>query len=528
MLIISVLILGGIVAYSNPKLKYDRQLTLGQKYLNEMDYQKAVAAYQAAIEIDSKSPDAYEALAEVYIAIDDLDSAKKILSEGVANTKSEELSELLSDIQKSYKMADDKDDSKSDFDEDADRVIDSEEQDDVDFELTQQQIKLFEDMTRYMWEGFYSIPAYSTAPWSEEHKSEYHWESSDLNNLATYIILSEFFVNYKDYANAEDGDNEWQVKMPYKGTLSWAESLWGVSEHDADALISDDVHDGYFVAGLGDWGVEWPFMEDINVSVEDNGERIVVNGKAGIGQIYPEEAYYYYDFSMRYRRNLNSSFEGYTFESMDLEYIGDETVSGKNELNDDIETVLDAYVGYFEEECDIDSGTMDRTSVYFIYLNDDLIPEMIIDYGSAADGADIFTYSDGMVDSIHLRRGEFSYWEKKNVIDNSAGNMGYYTTDIISISDGKFIILGSGIQSVKDEYYDDDSWVDHVDEAYIRDCDWDGREVSYTEYEAIVKGFHPDDTTTYNASYELGVALSYDTKSSLEEAYHVLQHRWGE
>lgn len=60
------------------------------------------------------------------------------------------------------------------------------------------------------------------------------------------------------------------------------------------------------------------------------------------------------------------------------------------------------------------------------------------------------------------------------------------------------------------------------------DCKWNDSDVSYSEFVTIVNSYHPDDTTTYNSSYELGIALSSDVKTVLEQAYYNLQQRWNE
>lgn len=66
-----------------------KQLDLGAKYVDELDYEKAIAAYKAAISIDPKCEEAYLALAEIYMALNDPEQALAILTEGYAQTGSE-------------------------------------------------------------------------------------------------------------------------------------------------------------------------------------------------------------------------------------------------------------------------------------------------------------------------------------------------------------------------------------------------------------------------------------------------------
>ena len=95
--VLLVIVVTGIAVLGSPARRYDRQLSLGEKYLDELDYEKAIAAYKAAIEIDPKNPEAYGALAELYLATGDKEAALVILQEGYAATGSKELEALISE-----------------------------------------------------------------------------------------------------------------------------------------------------------------------------------------------------------------------------------------------------------------------------------------------------------------------------------------------------------------------------------------------------------------------------------------------
>ena len=66
--------------------QYQEQLSLGEKYLKELNYEDAIVALNRAIEIDPRSPEPYLLLADVYVGQEDFDSAKKILEEGYQAT----------------------------------------------------------------------------------------------------------------------------------------------------------------------------------------------------------------------------------------------------------------------------------------------------------------------------------------------------------------------------------------------------------------------------------------------------------
>ena len=90
-----VIVVTGIIIFSSPQRKYDKQLSLGQRYLDELDYDKAIAAYKAAIEIDPHNPEAYEALAKIYMETEEVELAKAVLDEGISKAESAQLEELL-------------------------------------------------------------------------------------------------------------------------------------------------------------------------------------------------------------------------------------------------------------------------------------------------------------------------------------------------------------------------------------------------------------------------------------------------
>ena len=64
---------------------------------------RAIAAYRAAIDIDPKNPEAYEALAELFLEQEDKEAAIEILNESLENTESRKLKKLLAEAETSEK-----------------------------------------------------------------------------------------------------------------------------------------------------------------------------------------------------------------------------------------------------------------------------------------------------------------------------------------------------------------------------------------------------------------------------------------
>lgn len=77
---------------------WQEQYDLGARYLSEGNYEEAIIAFNAAIEIDPKRADAYLNLANVYLELGDMDAAKKTLEDGAAATGDAEIQALLDTI----------------------------------------------------------------------------------------------------------------------------------------------------------------------------------------------------------------------------------------------------------------------------------------------------------------------------------------------------------------------------------------------------------------------------------------------
>ena len=75
------------------------QLRLGNRYLDDLDYERAIAAFEQVIEIDPKNVDAYMGLAEAYIGLGDYEKAIKILKEGEDETDDDDLYDYRKELE---------------------------------------------------------------------------------------------------------------------------------------------------------------------------------------------------------------------------------------------------------------------------------------------------------------------------------------------------------------------------------------------------------------------------------------------
>ena len=89
------LLLGLAACGKSPEEKWQEQYELGMKYVSEGNYEEAVLAFTAAIEIDPKNVDAYMGLADIYENRQDYGSLRSILQQGVEATDDAGLRERL-------------------------------------------------------------------------------------------------------------------------------------------------------------------------------------------------------------------------------------------------------------------------------------------------------------------------------------------------------------------------------------------------------------------------------------------------
>ena len=72
----------GIGFLAVKKQKYEKQLSLGEKYLAQLDYENAEICFRKAISIEEKEAAPYLQLAAVYFVQERPEEAKEILEEG--------------------------------------------------------------------------------------------------------------------------------------------------------------------------------------------------------------------------------------------------------------------------------------------------------------------------------------------------------------------------------------------------------------------------------------------------------------
>ncbi|MDO5291839.1 MAG: tetratricopeptide repeat protein [bacterium] len=98
-IVIAVIIFGGLatIVVGNAKTKGEvsKQLSLGDKFLEKLDYKQAILAYEKAINIDDKNVETYRKLAKAYKEDDQIENAINTLEKGYKVTGEESLKDMV-------------------------------------------------------------------------------------------------------------------------------------------------------------------------------------------------------------------------------------------------------------------------------------------------------------------------------------------------------------------------------------------------------------------------------------------------
>lgn len=80
-LLVIITVGGTIIA--NTSVSVDKQLMLGEKYLLNLEYEKAIITFEKILQVDKKNVDAYLGMADAYIGLEELDKAEAIIYRGL-------------------------------------------------------------------------------------------------------------------------------------------------------------------------------------------------------------------------------------------------------------------------------------------------------------------------------------------------------------------------------------------------------------------------------------------------------------
>lgn len=162
----------------------------------------------------------------------------------------------------------------------------------------------------------------------------------------------------------------------------------------------------------------------------------------------------------------------------------------------------------------------ERTQYGFalVYVDEDLIPELVCYSGTEAGGCQIYTWRDGDTDLLQTHRLGFSYIEKKNLLCNSDGVQGAFFDIVYQIQDGKWVQVAEGGYSETT-----DGSGEAAGEAY---CRWNGQDMDRTAYDAALKQVYDTAaaiTSEYYIYEEMYSLLSAGQTLSAAHSYEIVR-----
>ena len=151
-----------------------------------------------------------------------------------------------------------------------------------------------------------------------------------------------------------------------------------------------------------------------------------------------------------------------------------------------------AYLSYIYSE----GRYMGYCTFSLIYVDDDDVPELMIDTGFEAGGCYILTFHDHELDVWQSGRLNVTYIERGGLVCDSGGRMGYYYDNVYAIRDGKWVFVDGG------------TWGDGTHGVQLDENGnimeffyWDDRELTREAYETRLNAIYPAGQGIYPEQY---------------------------
>ena len=139
---------------------------------------------------------------------------------------------------------------------------------------------------------------------------------------------------------------------------------------------------------------------------------------------------------------------------------------------------------YLEHISEIENE-MPYVEYQLIYLDDDDIPELVMDFGSTAAGGEICTYREGEISAQHIYNYGLSYIEKGNICREEGGHMGDYYDKIYVLNENReFQQIAEGTS--REVWGNGTPKLDENGQVLL-EYTWNGQEVTREEYESSLR-----------------------------------------
>jgi len=129
-------------------------------------------------------------------------------------------------------------------------------------------------------------------------------------------------------------------------------------------------------------------------------------------------------------------------------------------------------------------------NAYFSYdlinVNNDAVPELVVNTGAEAGGCQILTYGAMGLQVLQTRRLHFTYVPRGNLLLNADGHMDSYFDDVYAIENGRWRCIANGVSW---GYYGEFS--DVLGRYLCTNYQWNGKSVSIAEYLNALSQVYP-------------------------------------
>ena len=260
----------GVLFFLNQETSIEERLQMGNRYLEELDYDEAIETFQKIMDIDPKCVDAYIGLADAYIGKGDYESAVETLEKGIDETGDGELQNYLDEVKVEKENHAHKDKSDNTY------ANDSTPEDENAFEDVQD---VLENIAGYCESGNYdelyeymkSDDYQRILDIADELETAYRVETAH-GNVGIYKIdtkgVGKCMIYYGDYKDdIREGEGDWfgyHEGYYYHARGSWAADApngyqerhtWGISSdgNTYNAGVKGNTVNGLWDGPAEDW-----------------------------------------------------------------------------------------------------------------------------------------------------------------------------------------------------------------------------------------------------------------------------------
>lgn len=329
-LIVTLCIFGG----SNGEL--EKKLELGQQYINELDYEQALATFKETIEIDKYCAQAYIGMADAYVGLGDLEAAENILRIAIDALTGNGSGEKISWIQKIKNNS-----NKQNVDllndklkeviglqtgkenENSDKISEEENNDTADENVDRtipenpQKINATDTEWSCVWFGkYWQTDTNNDGQANEDDEKEpIKWRVLSVNDDAEALLLSDKILDYKKWHGIEeDFDSVDASAWDTSQIRSWLNGYSNISltnnsvdgfyniafnESEKNSMLDNNVDSddwGAFEQLAGSWnGFDFEYVD---VNSESTNDKVYLmslseinNEKYGFDNVESKETY---------------------------------------------------------------------------------------------------------------------------------------------------------------------------------------------------------------------------------------------